>query len=99
MVEHFNRTLIDQQAKSLLKCGGEWDAYLKHVAFAYNTLVHASTCYTLYYLVHGREARVPVDVLVLSQVGHSSFSHADFVTSSEARDGLWRCQVVWWQCS
>ena len=29
MVECFNLTLIDQLAKSLLACGGEWDDYLK----------------------------------------------------------------------
>ena len=29
MVERFNLTLIDQLAKSLLACGGEWDGYLK----------------------------------------------------------------------
>lgn len=82
MVERFNRTLIDQLAKSLLACGGEWDAYLKPVAFAYNTSVHSCTNYTPYYLTHGREARVPVDVLVPSQVGSDlTASHADFVAS------------------
>ena len=43
MVLRFNLTLIDHLAKSLLACGGEWDDYLKHVAFAYNTSVHSST--------------------------------------------------------
>ena len=87
MVERFNRTLIDQLAKTLLACGGEWDAYLKHVAFAYNTSVHACTNYTPYYLTHGREARVPVDVLVPSQQGHSDLfsSQGDYVTSLVGR--------------
>ena len=82
MIERFKRTLIDQLAKSLLACGGEWDDYLKHVAFAYNTSVHCSTSYSPYYLVHGREARVLVDVLVPSQVSSDlPSSHADFVAS------------------
>lgn len=87
MVERFNRTLIDQLAKSLLACGGEWDDYLKQVAFAYNTSVHSSTKYTPYFLCHGREARVPVDVLVPSQMVHLDMplSHADFVTSLAGR--------------
>lgn len=46
MVERFNRTLIDQLAKTLLTHGGEWDDYVKHVAFAYNTSPHSSTCFT-----------------------------------------------------
>uniref|UniRef100_A0A8C6P3V4 Integrase catalytic domain-containing protein n=1 Tax=Nothobranchius furzeri TaxID=105023 RepID=A0A8C6P3V4_NOTFU len=87
MVERFNRTLIDQLAKSLLSCGGEWDNYLKQVAFAYNTTVHASTGYTPYYLIHGREARVPVDVLVPKQAVPSDLplSHADFVSAMRDR--------------
>ncbi len=83
MVERFNRTLIHQLAKTLLACEGEWDDYLKQTAFAYNTSVHASTNYTPYYLTHGRKARVPVDVLVLSQQERSSVfsSQRDYVTS------------------
>ncbi|CAG5897368.1 unnamed protein product [Menidia menidia] len=64
MVERHNRTLIDQLAKLLLSHGGEWDTYVKHVAFAYNTSKHSSTRFTPFYLMHGREARVPADVLV-----------------------------------
>ena len=82
MVERFNRTLIDQLAKSLLACGGEWDEYFKHVDFTYNTSVHSSTSYSPYYVVHGREAWVPVDVLVPSQVlSDLPYSHAGLVAS------------------
>ncbi len=83
MVERFNRTLIGQLAKALLASGGEWDDYLKSVAFTYNTSVHASTNYISYYLVHGREARVPVDVLVPLQQGRWGVfsSQGDYVTS------------------
>ena len=64
MVERFNRTLIDQLAKTLLSCEGEWDSFLLQVAFAYNTSVHTSTGFTPYFLTHGREARTPVDVVL-----------------------------------
>ncbi|KAK7877355.1 hypothetical protein WMY93_031928 [Mugilogobius chulae] len=63
MVERHNRTLIDQLAKMLLSHGGEWDGFLKQVAFAYNSSPHASTRFSPFYLMHGREARVPADVL------------------------------------
>uniref|UniRef100_A0A3Q2EA21 Integrase catalytic domain-containing protein n=1 Tax=Cyprinodon variegatus TaxID=28743 RepID=A0A3Q2EA21_CYPVA len=64
MVERHNRTLINQLAKLLLSHGGEWDTYVKHVAFTYNTTKHATTQFTPFFLMHGREARVPADVLV-----------------------------------
>lgn len=64
MVERFNRTLIDQLAKTLLSCEGESDSFLLQVAFAYNTSVHSSTGFTPYFLTHGREARTPVDVVL-----------------------------------
>lgn len=82
MVERHNRTLIDQLAKMLLSHGGEWDGFLKQVAFAYNTSPHASTKFSPFYLMHGREARVPVDVLVSSPVMDSekARSVSEYVT-------------------
>ncbi|KAK3510273.1 hypothetical protein QTP70_032592, partial [Hemibagrus guttatus] len=83
MVERFNWTLIDQLAKTLLTYRGEWDDYVKHVAFAYNTTTHSTTRFTLYFLTHGREARVPADVLLptCSLDSQMSASHAEFVSS------------------
>ncbi|XP_051902250.1 uncharacterized protein LOC127587820 [Hippocampus zosterae] len=63
MVERFNRTLIDQLAKTLLQQSGEWDDCLNQVALAYNTSPHSSTGYTPFFLTHGREARMPVNAL------------------------------------
>ncbi|CAL9701656.1 unnamed protein product [Knipowitschia caucasica] len=88
MVERFNRTLIDQLAKSLLSCGGEWDDYLKHVAFAYNTSVHACTGYTPFYLLHGREARVPVNMMSTPTALRLPISHEDFASSLAEKLGV-----------
>lgn len=87
MVERFNRTLIDQLAKTLLDCGGEWDEYVKQVAFAYNTSVHASTNFTPYFLAHGREVRVPADVLIPTGAmeARAPGSHSEFVSSLRAK--------------
>lgn len=49
MVERFNRTLTDQMAKILLSCGGEWDNYIKQVAFAYNSSPISSTKFSPYF--------------------------------------------------
>uniref|UniRef100_A0A3B3DD48 Integrase catalytic domain-containing protein n=1 Tax=Oryzias melastigma TaxID=30732 RepID=A0A3B3DD48_ORYME len=69
MVERHNRTLVNQLAKMLLSHGGEWDDHLKSVAFAYNTSKHSSTQFTPFFLLHGREARVPADVHIPSGLG------------------------------
>lgn len=66
----------------MLACGGEWDDYLKHVAFVYNTSLQSSTNYTPYYLTHGQEGQVPVDVLLPSLMcSDLPSSYVDFVTS------------------
>uniref|UniRef100_A0A3Q2ZZT4 Gypsy retrotransposon integrase-like protein 1 n=1 Tax=Kryptolebias marmoratus TaxID=37003 RepID=A0A3Q2ZZT4_KRYMA len=87
MVERFNRTLIDQLAKILLSCEGEWDSFLSQVAFAYNTSVHSSTGFTPYFLTHGREARAPIDMLLGPQLqcGPGHDSPDEFVLSLRRR--------------
>ena len=63
MVERFNRTLKDMVAKYVKGNGSNWDAIVPASCFAYNTSKHAVTGYTPFFLVHGREARLPVDVV------------------------------------
>ena len=63
MVERFNRTVADMIASYTSNQPNRWDEYLPYATFAYNTAVHASTGYTPFYLMFGREAREPNDVL------------------------------------
>lgn len=83
MIERFNQTLIDHLAKMLLTNGGEWDDYVKHVTFTYNTTTYSSSRFTPFFLTHGREACVPADVLLSTRVLDSqlSVSYANFVSS------------------
>ena len=64
MVERFNRTLKDMVSKYLKFDGSDWDDKVGPVTFAYNTSKHSVTGYTPFFLVHGREARLPVDSLL-----------------------------------
>ena len=63
MVERFNRTLKDMVAKYIKPCGSDWDEHITALAFAYNTSKHSVTGYSPFFLIHGREARLPVDEL------------------------------------
>lgn len=53
----------------------KWAELLDGLLFAYRTSVHASTGYTPFFLVHGRQPRLPIDVAMENK------------TSFEAKDG------------
>ena len=63
MVERVNRTLADIIASYVTKEPSKWSEFLDVAAFAYNTAVHSSTGYSPFYLMYGREAREPDDLL------------------------------------
>src|SRR3954462_1709639 len=62
LVERFNRTLCESLSK-LVKQTTEWDKYIIPVLFAYRTSRHSTTKISPFYLVNGREAKLPVDDL------------------------------------
>lgn len=62
LVERFNRTLLSMLATSTKDNPLSWEEYLQPVCFAYNTSCHSSTGFTPFYLMYGREARLPVDL-------------------------------------
>ena len=72
MVERLNRTLKDQLAKYISQSGGEWDQYLPQCELAYNSSVHSSTGFSPFFLVHGREPNLPLDVFCSPAVTSST---------------------------
>ncbi len=42
----------------------EYDVYIKYIVFCLNSLVSSKTGFTPYFLVHGRECRMPRDLMV-----------------------------------
>jgi hypothetical protein len=62
LVERFNRTLCESLARLSLK-NHDWDLYIAPTLFAYRTTKHATTKIEPFFLVYGRDARLPVDPL------------------------------------
>ena len=63
LVERFNRTLKHMLATTLRDHPFDWENRLRKVCMAYNTSVHSSTGYSPFYLMFGREARLPLDIV------------------------------------
>ena len=63
MVERFNRTLLNMLATHCKDHPWDWEQHIRKVCMAYNTSVHSTTNYTPFYLMFGRQARLPVDVM------------------------------------
>jgi len=61
LVERYNRTLLDMLAT--WNHPFAWEDQLLKVCMAYNTSVHASTGYTPFFLMFGRQARMPIDLM------------------------------------
>lgn len=64
LVERINRTICEALAKCVNQYEGDWDDYLYPVLFACRTLKHSSTKFSPFYLTYGREATLPVEMLV-----------------------------------
>ena len=63
LVERFNRTLIQVLSTCIEDHPFEWEDHIHKVCMAYNSSKQATTGYSPFYLMFGREARLPVDIM------------------------------------
>src|SRR5436305_9750067 len=57
----FNRTLGEALTRTAADHLDDWDKYIAPILFAYRTSKHSTTKVTPFYLVYGREAKLPID--------------------------------------
>lgn len=62
--ERFNRTLESMIAKMTEENSQDWDLHIPHALYAYRTAIHESTDFSPFFLVFGRSATLPIDVML-----------------------------------
>ena len=60
--ERFNQTLKSSLQRLVNSNQNNWDDLLDEVLFSYRTSRQDSTKFTPFFLMHGREARLPIDI-------------------------------------
>ena len=65
LVEKFNSTLIGMISKSCDVANKDWDNHLPYLLFAYRVSAQASTRESPFFLMHGRDARVPTETVII----------------------------------
>lgn len=63
LVERYNQTLKSMLRKFVAANGKDWDRWLPYLLFAYREVPQASTGFSPFELLYGRQVRGPLDVL------------------------------------
>ena len=85
LVERFHRTLTDMLAKSVTKGGKDWDRMLPYVLFAYRTSKQGSTGESPFFLLYGRDARLPIEDALTVPVDRRPVSVSDYKSDLQLR--------------
>jgi len=67
LTERFNKTLVTMLSMFTGAHQRDWDEHIQVVVHAYRTSVHASTGETPFYLMHGRDPRMPSMMELVNQ--------------------------------
>ncbi len=74
LVERFNGTLAEGLSMYVSSNQKDWDKHLSMILFAYRVSLHSTTHESPFYLLYGREPRLPVDAALLSSTSNLSTS-------------------------
>ena len=90
LVERFHRTLLSMLASSGAQQSHEWENYLRPLCMAYNSSINPTTGYSPFFLMFGRQVRMPVDVMYgQPHEGESPPTHA--ATLRDRLEMAYRC--------
>jgi transposase InsO family protein len=85
-VERYNRTLINMLKALPESEKKKWKDHLPKLCFAYNSTIHKSTGFSPFFLMFGRESRLPIDgIFPVHQIGETSRDYGTFVNQWSAR--------------
>ena len=62
-VERYNRTLLSMLGTLNKQQKSEWSTYVKPLTHVYNCTVNETTGFTPYFLMFGRHAKLPIDIV------------------------------------
>jgi transposase InsO family protein len=87
IVERYNRTLLNMLKSIPENAKNNWKDHLATLTFAYNSTVHKSTGFSPFYLMFGRESRLPIDGIFpnAGKDGDSEESYGSFVDNWKSR--------------
>ena len=63
LVERWNRTLLHNLSTCVKDHPEDWEDFVKPICLAYNTSIHATTGFTPFFLMFGRQAKLPVELM------------------------------------
>lgn len=72
-VERWNRTLKDSLKIFCNKKSTTWDKYLYTTCFAYNISLNVTTGFSPYFIMYGRDPRLPTDILMSTNYNEIKF--------------------------
>lgn len=84
-VERFNRTLISMLRNLTEDAKADWKSSLAKVVHAYNCTRSEATGYAPYYLLFGRNPRLPVDIIFGLKPSDQGTSHREYATKWRRR--------------
>ena len=84
--ERFNRTLLSMLGTLEAEKKSNWKAYINSVVHAYNCSKSESTGYSPFYLMYGRQPRLPIDLILgVEQQTEDTHDYKTFVSSLKER--------------
>ena len=85
MTEKFNRTLLDMLGTIEPSKKSDWKNYVSPIVHAYNCTRHSSTGFSPYYLMFGREPRLPIDLVFGLEINQPKQPRTKYVQDMRER--------------